>query len=555
MNLTGHQFRKDLFRLRLPVVLWLVLVLLRAALVTPGLAEPGEDASLQVLYRLFTTLVPLLQNILLLVMVPLLIQEEPLVGTTAFWFTRPIDGQLLLRSKMMFVVTIFILPPFLTEMVILAIHGSSTLQLALAVPEILLEDLKFLACVIILSALTQTFARYALLGASLFIGYYLLGIVAFVLADYFQLPTFLRGTRSGSLADSQYVASTVAVIAIAVLILFDQYRSRDTRRGWFRVGGTVLVTFLIGHYWPGDFLPHRHDRPDPEIDTSAVRLTVSADPRSRQISDAYRYRSKEDPKKSISGELEIAGLPPGYVAEPSRVKASLKLSDGTVVTHSGYEYSGFDRKWDAAAIQHALGGAKILNPVKEKAMSVTLLLVKDDLFGNYSGTPGVYSAEVEFVLKRYEVAGNLPVKPKARYDRGSDHSVITQVLKQTGAAIVLLRESKVSLFFGGDRHRQEFAFNILGRPILYMLRNNPKAEALWPVEEPGPGFDMLDLFQKRLHTIPLALRYSALTSNGQKLTELNNDWLANADIVRVEAKEVGRFKNTVQVDRFLMGAQ
>jgi len=45
-----------------------------------GLAEPGEDAYQQVLYRIFTTLVPFLQNILLLVMVPLLIHEEPLVG-------------------------------------------------------------------------------------------------------------------------------------------------------------------------------------------------------------------------------------------------------------------------------------------------------------------------------------------------------------------------------------------------------------------------------------------------------------------------------------------
>lgn len=523
MNLTLHQFRKDLFRLRLPVALWLVLVLLRAALVIPGLAEPGEDASLQVLYRLFTTLVPLLQNILLLVMVPLLIQEEPLVGTTAFWFTRPIDGQMLFRSKMMLVAVIFILPPFVTEMVILAIHGSSASQLALAVPEILLEDMKFLVYVIILSALTQTFARYALLGASIFISYYLLGIVAVILLSYFEMPSFLRGARGAGLADSQYVASTVAVIAIAVLILVDQYRRRDTRRAWFRVGGAVLVTFMIGHFWPGDFLPHRHDRRETEIDTSAVSLAVSADPRLRQLSDAYRFRSKDEAKKSISGQLELTGLPPGYVAEPSRVKASLKVSDGTVVTHRGYEYSGFDRKWNAAVVQHTLGGAKILNPVAEKAVSVTLLSVKDELFGKYSTTPGVYSAEVEFVLKRYEAAGDLPVKPKARYDRGSEHSVITQVLKQTGAAIVLLCESKVSLFFDGDRDHQESAFNIFGRPILYMLRNTQQAEALWPVEEPGPGFDMLDFFQKRLHTIPLALRYSALTNNGQKLTELNND--------------------------------
>jgi hypothetical protein len=88
-----------------------------------------------------------------------------------------------------------------------------------------------------------------------------------------------------------------------------------------------------------------------------------------------------------------------------------------------------------------------------------------------------------------------------------------------------------------------------------MLRNNQRAEALWPKKEIGPGFDFLDLFQKRLHTIPLALRYSAMTDRGQKLTELNNDWLADAEIVRIEAKEVGRFEKSVRGDAFLMGAQ
>jgi hypothetical protein len=46
-----------------------------------------------------------------------------------------------------------------------------------------------------------------------------------------------------------------------------------------------------------------------------------------------------------------------------------------------------------------------------------------------------------------------------------------------------------------------------------------------------------------------------MTDRGQKLTELNNDWLADAEIVRIEAKEVGRFEKSVRGDAFLMGAQ
>ena len=555
MNLLSHQFRKDCFRLRVPIALWLLLVLLRAALITPGLAEPGEDAYQQVLYRIFTTLVPFLQNILLLVMVPLLIHEEPLVGTTAFWFTRPIDGWLLLRSKMLFIAVIFILAPLLTEIAILAIHGASERQLALAVPEIVLEDLKYCSYVVVLAALTLTFARYALLGSSILIGYSLVGIVASLLYLYADIPGFLRGTPSPSLDDSRYVASTFALIAFAVTILAYQYRRRDARGAWLGVGGAIFAVFMIAYFWPWDFMPHRNHLRQAEIDTSAVTVTVSIDPRSRHISDVYRQKSKEEPKKSIFGKLEISGLPPGYVAEPSEVQASLKLSDGTVITHRGNEYSNFDRKWDANVVQHALGGAKILNPEKDNTASVMLLSVKDDLFGKYSAVPGQYDAEVEFVVKRYDAVGSLQVKPKARYDRGTEHAVITQVLKHTGAATVLLRESEVSLFFAGDRHSDELDFNPFGRPILYVLRNDKQAEALLPGKEIGPGFEFLDFFQKRLRTVPVALRYSALTNRGLALTELNDTWLTNAEIVRIEAKEVGRFNKTVRVNDFVMREQ
>ena len=555
MNLIGHQFRKDCFRLWVPITLWLLLVLLRATLITPGIAEPGEDAFLQMMFRILTTLVPLLQTILLLVMVPLLIQEEPLVGTTAFWFTRPIDGRMLFKSKMLFGVAVFILPPLLTEIAILGIHGASPMQLALAVPEILLEDGKFLAYVVILSALTQTFARYALLGASFFIGFYLVLIVAASIFWYFDLPAFLKGGGGANLADSGYVASTIFIIAIAVMILVDQYRTRDTRRAWIRVGMAFLASLAISHYWPWAFLHHPHNRREAGIDTSAVGIAVSTDPRSRRISDSFRYRSKDEAKKSISGQLEISGLPPGYVAEPSKITASLKFPDGKFVTHEGYEYSRFDRNWNRNVIQHTLGTSNILNADRQRGTQVTLLSVNDELFGQYSTTPAVYSADVEFVVKRYEATANLPIKSKARYDRGSQHAVITQVLKQTGGATALLRESEVSLFFAGDRHHDEMSGNLFGRPVIYILRNKEQAEALWPVEEPGPGFEFLDLFQKRLRTIPLALRYSALTSRGQKLTEINDHWLANAELIRIEAKEVGRFSKTVKVDGFIMGAQ
>ena len=151
--------------------------------------------------------------------------------------------------------------------------------------------------------------------------------------------------------------------------------------------------------------------------------------------------------------------------------------------------------------------------------------------------------------------GSLQVKPKARYDQGTEHVVITQVLKRMDGATVLLRESEVSLFFAGDRNSHDFAYDLIDRPILYVLRNDKQAQALWPNKDIGPGFEFLDLFQKRLRTVPLALRYSAMTNRGQALTELNDAWLADAEIVRIKAREIGRFKKRIRVRDFIMRTQ
>lgn len=556
MNLIIHQFQKDFVRLRVLISLWLLLILLQAVLIIPGLAEPGEDVTLQIIFKVLANLVPVLQMILPLVLVPLLIHEEPLVGTTAFWFTRPIDGMMLFKSKMLFVTLILILPPFLTELAILAIHGVSMDELFLAVPEILLAQLKFLTYVTVLAALTQTFARFALVGASLFIGYYILGFVIMAIFLYLGTPFFLKGWDKPHLEGSRYVASTLAIIAISGSLLVHQYRKRETRRAWVTAGIAVIVSLLVNHFWNWDFLGHQRERQEAKIDITAVKVEIPTDSRVRRVSDAMRYRPKDEARKWISGPLHISGLPAGYVAEPTKIESSLTLPDGKVIKHEDHFFGDFDAKWHSSVVQEVLATAKILNPAKKREIVPTLLAVNDDGFGKYANVPGKFSAEVEFVVRRYEVVANIPVRSRARYDRGSEHAVITHVLKQTGGSTILLRESKVSLFFGGQRHPYGAYFDLFMRPTIYILQNSNRSEAFWPDERPGPEFDFSDLFfQRRLRTIPLALRYSAITEQGSKLADLNEGWLADAELVRVEAKEVGRFTKSVQVDGFVMGTQ
>ncbi len=301
---------------------------------------------------------------------------------------------------------------------------------------------------------------------------------------------------------------------------------------------------------------HGDKKQEVEIDTAAVKVDILTDPTVRRVSDAIRYRPKDEAKKRISAPLHISGLPAGLVAEPTEIKSRLTLPDGKIIEHTDYMFGDFDRNWNPSVVQQVLGTAKILNPEKDQAIMVTLLSVNDEMFEKYATIPGKLSVEVDFVLKRYEVVANIPVRTKARYDRGSEHAVITHVLNQTGGSTILLRESKISLFFSGERDRLGPYSDLFMRRTIYILRNDRRNEALWPDEGPGFGFDFLDLlYQKRLRTLPLALRYTSLTDQGRKLTNFNDDWLSDAKLVRIEAKEVGRFSKSVQVEGFVMGTQ
>ena len=94
-----HYLAKDLRRLRLLVALWPLVVAAETILAGSGAVARVEDLRLQEALQILASLLSLLKLMLACVIVPLLIQEEPLVGTEAFWLTRPIPRGWTMRSS------------------------------------------------------------------------------------------------------------------------------------------------------------------------------------------------------------------------------------------------------------------------------------------------------------------------------------------------------------------------------------------------------------------------------------------------------------------------
>ena len=145
-------------------MLWAVLVVVQSGLlVASALVAQGWAAHLA--YKLVAMVLPLLQFLLLVLIVPLLVHEEPLVGTTAAWFTRPLSRGTLLASKAAFVTVVLVLAPLAAELVALRANDASARELGLAAAEIALTQWGVVAALGALAALTPNFARFMTWGA------------------------------------------------------------------------------------------------------------------------------------------------------------------------------------------------------------------------------------------------------------------------------------------------------------------------------------------------------------------------------------------------------
>src|SRR2546425_10973605 len=104
-----HILRKDLRRLRWPLIAWGLIVIGRMIVATTGAAVAFGDIGLQLAMNNLSVLVTVIDLLMLALLVSWLVHDEPLAGVDAFWLTRPGDPPRLVAAKLLFAAG-FLLP-------------------------------------------------------------------------------------------------------------------------------------------------------------------------------------------------------------------------------------------------------------------------------------------------------------------------------------------------------------------------------------------------------------------------------------------------------------
>lgn len=316
MNLVWHIVKKDVRRLWVPILLWSVLLIakvgLNFAVFSPFASDGAWFERMQMGYGVLAGI----ETVICFLLAASLVLEDPLVGSTMFWATRPIDGRRLLAAKIVGALGLFFLVPLAVAMPWWLACGFGPEEIGAS-------------SVVLLSIQTLTVAPALVLASvvdrsSRFLQALLVVLVAFVVLTMSKLvtpqidlsvPITLRATR--------FWLFSFVMFAVGVGAVWMQFTTRRNLRTVVCLAVGLGLAWWVNAAWPWDIVRSwTGDRPSREFDEAAeLRASLLR----VRIEDA-RYRSAG--LKTVKFDFALEGLPESAAMKFARAAVVLRWAPG-----------------------------------------------------------------------------------------------------------------------------------------------------------------------------------------------------------------------------------
>lgn len=547
MNLTLHLAAWDLRHLRPYLGLWLGLVVLQAALIgfysrLPDLLPLPGSMILEVLLPGLAWLIAGLKICLLALIVSRLVHKDSTIGGTAFWLSRPVSGVRLLAGKALFLLLAVVLPTLLVEVGVLFACGVTPNDTLRSVPQILFLTLLAVATLMMLAAVTVSLARLILMGITAFAALPLLGFISALV-----LPILLGiGSTPIWLSKMSFPVWGVPVVlmATAAIVVAHQYLTRRTTlsRILLFAGVSIALLFTTSWQWDSWVTESRIDRKilDPAKVTARIEEGSLA-------FDAERAGPAQD--MFLRGSIVLGDLPPDVSVHPVQVSSDLRLPLGAgSVNHFSYgSHDCIGSLWfqperemgqgTAAFLGEMLGGVDILD-MEWLRPPPELFAISESLYEQYRGVEAVYSARVEFLVQRHEVAA-MRLKTGLRFDRGS-HQIEVLSVDGTGRGNLAIHLSE-SRHGPRGKNKTEVRYLLINRSRREALLGSASSSALYSPPLLSSIVPMIEVRRWRLGFNPPAHGF-----------EIDAAWLEAAELIRVETGNLGCFSKSVRMEDLVM---
>jgi hypothetical protein len=520
--------------------------------------------------RQLTSLTSLIQLVMLCLIVSWIVHEDPVVDREAMWLTRPIDPMRLTAAKLTMAGVVLILLPFAGELVTMGVFRVSAYDMARATPVIVLNQMVWVLVLTAAATLTPSLTRYVLVIVA--------AAAAIVLLMSVTVATLLLFSTPGSSSPRPEVGdplptvvATVLAIAIALWVIFYQYRRRRAKRAATFGTAGLLMTLAVPIFWPW----HVNRAPDPDPGAwsrDEARVAAVFNAGSIRVSDMPAFRRQDTEKKQIAASVVLTGMPDDVFVQAVEVNSQLELAGATLRSRQT-DMGSVHRVENSPAthtrlssLRSAMGSLRLLEPDagEDYELWPVLLNVTEPDFARYGHTPGRLTATVDFYLHRWRIAGAIPLEAGRRLEEDTRRIEIVRVDRRADGCTVLLRDISITpLFLSRTFNQQEFvlrngglaqairgdgdqgSFGLGGSsvaPFLLALAMGG-GDAYGANGQGGSGFAV------RTYGYRYPARMSSAPS-GQPV--IDGSWLGGAEMVRVKTEYVGHVMRSLTVNNFRM---
>lgn len=497
-------------------------------------------------------IVPLILRLALTVLVTaFLVQADSLVGTTAFWRTRPIARWALLASKLASVGLLVVVLPGLVLFGVLLGLGLSPVEAFWGAAVVSAEQAVFVVFAIAAASVTATLAHFVIAGVA--------GLTVWFLASAIILPLAMAWFRpEGVISTWNRDVFTAFAVTGAVVIVLHQFLTLRTGRSVAL--GTVwlfaaTVAGRLGHPAPA------------EVSLAPVPASVlSADAVNLQAtsvmwgSQSRTYLGAGEVSYLLSGLVATSGEPDAIVLRPVALEASLLVEGRTAARYTYKNAAALVARPVRAtqldqpfrAVRVALGEVDLAVPplLNRGEYRLALMQTTSDVVSRLNDASGSLDASVTLRAFRYRVVVRSPLAPGSHlvtpFRRATIESIgsrppLAWFQRHEVGAIVTMRNVSVSGF--------------VSRPF------RPEAPSSYYVlHNPGRRQGVLAAAQ---YDLPVASATVGLLSRGVSTgtgyvefyrsvspeVTLNDEWLRGAELLRMEPEDLGVITRPLRIEQ------
>ena len=506
MSQTIHILRKDVLRL------WPLLAAFGALLVLRVAGAWNDPLTMEPSWRL-ESFGPLFELTAIL-LVGMLVHQDPLVGTNAFWLTRPISRLALMASKAFFLLIFVVLPPVAAHLGILASFGLDPATDWPALFEALAVLLALVAGGLVLATVTPNLPVY-------FVAWISVVVVVSLLSHLLSL--LVEVNLSVGLSGSRMIVATVTIIVASGLIASHQYLTRRTQRSIVSLSVGFLLLIALTSIWPWNVLKALHSG-----DTRSIDL--SFDP------GGDTFTSEVE-----GSDVSISGLP-RILGAASDEDVELRLLTGEFHTargrHVPQRHTSSEMYGDAAI--RTLPEYAWVGRQGPPISRLRVMALKPELFQDLVGSSGAYVGEARGERYSYRRLGAVPLKAGMRFHQGSVSSIIRSVSIRPAEVLVVVLQRHVRTSLRRDKSPKVLLANPDEKQVLREINLNVNQIAYANI-----------LGTPSVNCLELTLRYPLeLNSGTGGVIKIDRDWLAAAELVFLEWVPRGEFRTEFRIDNF-----